>query len=651
MSKSLIIDLYELTMAQVYFKYKSESLASFDLFIRSAKRPFYVACGIDESLSYISDLRFKKEDIDYLKSLALFEPEFLKYLKSFRFKGEVWGVCEPEIIFPGEPILSVRGSLIESQIVESALLNKINLSTTLATKAARVVSAACGRGVYDFSLRRTQGSEAALTIAKYSYITGARGTSNVHAGFVYGIPVAGTMAHSFVMSFERELDSFMAFSQQFPAKSILLVDTYDLKQGINSAIKVAKFIEKKGFSLLGIRLDSGDLAKDAFLARRMLDQAGLVDTQIFASGDLDEYKIAELVSQKVPIDAFGVGTNMGCSSDAPFTNVIYKLAEVKDREGKFMPTMKLSQGKTTLPGKKQVFRTIDKKGLMVKDCIALDGEKLKGRKLLKKLMSDGKKIYKKNSLNEKRNIFSAKFAELPETFKKPDCRQTFPVDISCKLNSLIETLKDEISSRVSPRVIFIDIDTQYGFLKKGSNLYVPRTGALLDNIKTLTRLAQEKKILVISSQDTHCPDDPEFKRFPVHCLKGSLEHKKIKESLLRKRVVVPTDKIFHFSWLRSLVEKNDQIIIEKHIFSIFSNPNMSSLLEIIFPDTIFLYGLVTEYCVKEAVEGILKLGFKVIVVEDAVKEISVQEKQRLFSLWKNKGVKFTTTKRIISCLK
>ncbi|MDD5069107.1 MAG: nicotinate phosphoribosyltransferase [Candidatus Omnitrophica bacterium] len=596
MSKSLIIDLYELTMAQVYFKYKSESLAGFDLFIRSAKRPFYVACGIDESLSYISDLRFKKEDIDYLKSLALFEPEFLKYLKSFRFKGEVWGVGEPEIVFAGEPILSVRGSLIESQIVESALLNKINLATTLATKAARVVFAASGRGVYDFSLRRTQGSAAALKVAEYSYIAGARGTSNVHAGFVYGIPVAGTMAHSFVMSFERELDSFMAFSQQFPAKSILLVDTYNLKQGIASAVKVAKFIEKKGFSLLGIRLDSGNLAKDAFLARRMLDSAGLVDTQIFASGDLDEYKITDLVSQKVPIDAFGVGTNMGCSSDAPFTNVIYKLVEVKNRQGKFMPTMKLSQGKITLPGKKQVFRTIDKKGLMIKDVIALEGEKLKGRKLLKKLMSNGQKIYKKNSLNEKRNIFSAKFAEIPETFRKPDCLQTFPVDISRKLNALTETLKDEISMRFSPRVIFIDIDTQYGFLKKGSNLYVPKTETLLDNIKALTRLAQEKKILVISSQDTHCSGDPEFKRFPVHCLKGSLEHKKIKESLLGKRVVVPTDKIFHFSWLSSLVEKNDQIIIEKHIFSIFSNPNMSSLLEIIFPDTIFLYGLVTEYC-------------------------------------------------------
>ena len=209
MIKALLVDLYELTMAQVYFQHKKNASGTFDLFIRSPNRPFYVACGIDDALRYLEDLRFTKEDIDYLRDLALFEDDFLDYLKEFKFKGEVWGVDEPEIVFPQESIARVSGNLIEAQIIESIFLNKINLATTLATKATRVVLSAKGKGIYDFSLRRTQGIEASLAVAKYSYIAGAKGTSNVYAGFLYKIPVAGTMAHSFVMSFDREIESFL----------------------------------------------------------------------------------------------------------------------------------------------------------------------------------------------------------------------------------------------------------------------------------------------------------------------------------------------------------------------------------------------------------------------------------------------------------
>ena len=314
-------------MAQVYFKQKQDSLAVFDLFIRSQNRPFYIACGIDDALSALEDFTFHKEDIDYLRSLGLFEEEFISYLKNFKFNGDVWALDEPEIVFSAEPIIRVKANIIEAQIIESILLNKINLAVTLATKSARVVMAAKGKAVYDFSLRRTQGLEASLAAAKYSYISGAEGTSNVYAGFMYKIPVAGTMAHSFVMSFEREAESFLAFSKQYPAKSILLIDTYNVNEGIQNAIKISRYLRKLGCTLLGIRLDSGDLINDAKKVRALLDKDGLIDTCIFASGNLDEYKIDELIKKNAPIDAFGVGTNMGCSADLPFTDVIYKLVE------------------------------------------------------------------------------------------------------------------------------------------------------------------------------------------------------------------------------------------------------------------------------------------------------------------------------------
>jgi len=389
MNKALFLDLYELTMAQGYFKYKRNTSASFDLFIRSANRPFYVAAGIDDSLKFIEELRFTKEDIDYLRELALFEDEFLDYLKEFEFKGEIWAVEEPEIVFPLEPILRVTGNIIEAQIVESVLLNKINLATTLATKAARVVLSAQGRAVYDFSLRRTQGQEASLAVAKYSYIAGAKGTSNVLAGFLYKIPVAGTMAHSFVMAFERELESFLAFSESFPARSILLVDTYDTRGGVRSAVKTAIFLKKEGINFTGIRLDSGNLLEDSRYAREAFDKEGFLDAIIVVSGNLDEFKISQLVKQAAPIDAFGVGTNMGCSSDLPYVDVIYKLVEVKESGADFVPTMKVSKSKATLPSRKQVFRQFSVNGIMQKDTIGIYDEKIQGKKLLRKMMHNG----------------------------------------------------------------------------------------------------------------------------------------------------------------------------------------------------------------------------------------------------------------------
>lgn len=648
MNKALLLDLYELTMAQVYFKHKRETQATFDLFIRSRHRPFYVGSGIDEALNYLADLRFVKEDIDYLRSLTLFEDDFLDYLREFKFQGEVWGIEEPEIVFAQEPLLRVSAGLIEAQIIESAVLNKINLAVTLATKAARVVLAAKNKGVYDFSLRRTQGTEASLAAAKYAYIAGARGTSNVYAGQLYTIPVAGTMAHSFVMSFDREIESFLSFSRQFPAKTILLIDTYNVKQGLAAAIKTAKFLKKKGIDLLGIRLDSGDLTREAKYIRKILDQQGLIDVSIFASGNLDEYKIEKLISEKAPIDAFGVGTNMGCSADLPFTDVIYKLVEIKDKNTNFTPTMKFSRGKITLPARKQVIRTFDKKGLMKNDCIVLDHESPGGARLMKKLMAEGRRLYKEKDIGEKRKLFKERIEKLPKTLRGSNSEHTYPVRLSRKLSALIENIKARLKNRCAPKVIFMDIDSQYDFLNKKGRLYVKNSQKILKNLGKLSRFAQKNKILIISSQDTHTKEDDEFKQFPPHCIKGKAGHKKIKSVLLSRHKTLTFKEIFSLAELKEIIAAYPQIILEKNSFNIFGNPNTVNLLETVFPDKIYVYGVVTECCVKEAVEGLQKKGFAVAVVKDAVQEISRKEKNRLFVYWRKKGVEFTTTQKVLN---
>ena len=639
-SIALVTDLYELTMAQGYFKQKRDTIATFDLFIRSQNRPFYVACGIDEALEDLENFRFTSGDISYLRSLNLFEEGFLNYLKGFEFKGDVWAVEEPEIIFSSQPILTVRANIIQAQIVESLLLNRINLATTLATKALRVVLAAQGKGVFDFSLRRTQGIEASLAAAKYSYIAGAKGTSNVLAGFLYKIPVAGTMAHSFVMSFEREIESFLAFARQFPAKSILLVDTYHVREGIEKAIKVAKRLKKEGYNLLGIRLDSGDLATDAKYARKRLNKEGLDKTIIFASGNLDEYRIEELVKKEAPIDGFGVGTNMGCSSDLPSTDVIYKLVETKEKNKQFAPIMKLSEKKATLPSKKQVFRLFDEKGIMQKDFIGLEKEKIGGKKVLKKVMSKGRRLRKETGLNKKREMLLKKIKGLPKDVNN------YPVLVSKELGRLKDEVKNKIRERMAKRIVFLDIDTQVDFMVKEGALYVKDSEKIIGNLEKLARLAKEREILIISSVDTHRRGDPEFKVFGPHCLKGTKGHKKLKETLLDNSKVISYKKVYSPAELKKMGSKYGQIILEKKTLNLFSNPNALPLLEAIFPDEIYLYGVVTELCVKEAVEGLIKKGFSPFVVEDAIKEISAKEKKRLFSLWKKEGVGFVRTETI-----
>ena len=394
------MDLYELTMAESYLAYKPDTLATFDLFVRELppSRSYLIACGIDDAISYLRTLSFHKEDIAYLAGKRLFSRPFLTYLRNFKFTGDVWAMPEGTICFPREPLIRVTAPIIQAQIVESFLLNTINLSTMIASKASRVVTASRGRDVFDFSLRRTQGADAAIKVPRAAYIAGFNATANVLAGKLYGIPVVGTMAHSFVMSFGSERDAFFAYARTFPGQTILLVDTYDTLRGIENAIETGRFLLEQGTRLVGIRLDSGDIVSLSRYARQRLDQAGLVYVKIFASGNLDEFKIKALLEHGARVDGFGVGTNMGTSIDAPALDVIYKISEVSDKGENFLPTMKLSQGKVTYPGRKQVFRVKDKRGRYVSDILALERELTQGKPLLQKVMAKGRVLYKPSPL-------------------------------------------------------------------------------------------------------------------------------------------------------------------------------------------------------------------------------------------------------------
>lgn len=383
----LLVDLYQLTMGESYLaEGLSEREATFSLFFRSlpAGWGYLLAAGLEDALRYLEELRFSDDDLAYLEGAALFSTAFLERLRSFRFSGSVRAVSEGTAVFPGEPLLEVTAPILEAQIAETMVLNELHLQTLVASKAARSVAAAGGRTLVDFSLRRTHGGEAGLKVARASYLAGFDATSNVLAGRRYGIPLAGTMAHSYVQSFEDELEAFRAFARAYPDEAILLVDTYDTLEGARLAVAVARELEEKGHRLRGVRLDSGDLVELSRRVRNLLDRAGFADATIFASGGLDEAEITRLVEAGAAIDGFGVGTKMGVSADAPFLDLVYKLVETDGR-----PVLKLSPGKATLPGRKQVWR-IRRDGLAVHDVLGLADSGGDGEPLLREVMRDGR---------------------------------------------------------------------------------------------------------------------------------------------------------------------------------------------------------------------------------------------------------------------
>ena len=443
---SLFTDYYELTMCAAYFDNQNFETATFDLFIRRLpeNRSYFLFAGLEEALQYLQTIKFTDEHLAYLRKQG-FKEGFLIYLRDFKFTGEVWAVPEGTIVFPNEPLLRVTAPIIEAQLVETFLLNSINLQTMIASKASRVVNASKGRAVIEFGLRREPGIDGGLKVARSSYIAGCQGTSNVLAGMAFGIPVFGTMAHSFIMSYPKEIDAFRAFAKTFPNKSTLLIDTYDDIAGAEKAAIVAKELQDSGICLGGVRLDSGDLAKTSKKIRKIFDKQGLEYVKIFASGDLDEYKIQELLNAGAPIDSFGVGTKMGTSADRPYLDGIYKLCETQAADGEFKPIMKLSKDKITLPGRKQVHRLKTKDGKFKKDIIALSDETFEGTPLLVKVMDRGKLCYKLPSLQEIRKTAQENFSSLPEKYKALTDAPVYPVKMSQKLQNLTKTLKLQIT--------------------------------------------------------------------------------------------------------------------------------------------------------------------------------------------------------------
>jgi nicotinate phosphoribosyltransferase len=443
---SLFTDFYELTMCASYFDNNNFEPATFDLFIRRLpeNRSYFLFAGLEQSLQYLQTVHFSEEHLDYLKKQG-FGEDFLDYLAGFSFSGDVWAIPEGTVAFPNEPLIRITAPIIEAQLIETFLLNTVNLQTMMATKASRIVHAAKGKAIIEFGLRREHGIDAGMKVARSSYIAGCQGSSNVLAGLAYGIPVFGTMAHSFVMSYPKEIDAFRAFSKTFPNNSTLLIDTYNDIAGAEKAAEVAKELEAKGSKLGGVRLDSGDLTKTSKQVRKILNEQGLGYVKIFASGDLDEYRISQLLEDEARIDAFGVGTKMGTSADRPYLDVIYKLCETMNLEGSFSPIMKLSKDKNTLPGRKQVFRSKSKDGFYQKDTIALAEEKIEGDPLLSKVMDSGKLSYKLPSLHEIRCFAQENIFKLPAPYKELSNAPTYPVELSLKLQDLIKTLKSQLT--------------------------------------------------------------------------------------------------------------------------------------------------------------------------------------------------------------
>ena len=442
---SLLTDLYELTMCASYFDNNRTEPATFDLFIRKlpSKRSYYVVAGLEQVLLYLKNVTFTPTQIDYLRTRG-FKEKFLSYLRGFKFSGDVWAISEGTLAFADEPLIRVTAPIIEAQLVESFLLNTVNLQTMIATKASRVVYAAQDRSVVEFGLRRTHGTDAAMKAARCSYIAGCNGTSNVLAGMKYGIPVFGTMAHSFVMLFDREVEAFRAFARTFPENSTLLIDTYDNIKGAQNAVIIAKELERKGFRLSGVRIDSGDLVEVSKKVREILDEKGLGYVKVFASGDLDEYKIQKLLQRGAKIDSFGVGTRMSTSEDRPYVDIIYKLCERMDKFGRFVPTMKLSRGKKTLPARKQVYRVSGKAGSFVKDVIALHDEKVEGTPLLVKVMEKGEIIRELPRLEQIRKSALEDLSRLPEKYKLLEGASRYPVVRSPNLKRLLKDVTSEL---------------------------------------------------------------------------------------------------------------------------------------------------------------------------------------------------------------
>ncbi len=432
----LLTDLYQLTMLQAYFDHGITKNAVFEFFVRDLdKRKFLIATGLEQVITFLENLKFSADDIDWLKKTGLFKSDFLDYLRELKFEGSVYAMPEGTIFFSNEPILQISAPITQAQLVETRIINMLHYQTLVASKAIRMHFAAPGKQFIDFGLRRAHGAEAGLLAARASYIAGFAGTSTVLAGKSFGIPIFGTMAHSFVQAHDTEIAAFMNFAESMPNNVIILIDTYDTLRAINKLIKIAPILKKRGITIKGVRLDSGDLIILSKKVRKILDKNGLKNVRIITSGNLDEYALKKIYDAGAPVDSFGIGTIMVTSSDMPYLNCAYKLMEYNG-----IPKKKRSEGKETWPGQKQVYRYY-KNGNISYDIIAMRDEIFDGEPLLKLFMKNGTKIESLPSINQIREYVMEQIKHIPDYLK--DLKKTdkqYPVIISDKLKKCSDNL-------------------------------------------------------------------------------------------------------------------------------------------------------------------------------------------------------------------
>jgi nicotinate phosphoribosyltransferase len=429
----LLTDLYQLNMIQAYLDHGKTKTAVFEFFVRKfpAQRSFLVAAGLEQALDFLEGLRFSSAEIDWLAQSGRFSKRLLDHLASFRFTGDVHAMPEGTVFFPNEPILRVTAPLPEAQLVETRLINILHFQSLIASKAARMVLAAPAKLLIDFGLRRAHGSEAGVMAARASYIAGFSGTATMLAEKLYGIPTFGTMAHSFIEAFDSESEAFEAFAQSRPSKLTFLIDTYDTQAAARKVVALAPRLSARGIKIQGVRLDSGDMAALAKDVRRILDDGGLTDVTIFASGGLDEISIAGLLRAGAPIDGFGIGTSLTTSSDAPGLDCAYKLQEYAG-----LARRKHSIGKATWPGRKQVWRKYGPDGRMAGDAVSLEGDHREGEPLIQLAMQGGRRMAPSPTLVEIRTRAARDIERLPEALRRLEPAAAYPIEIAAPLLKL-----------------------------------------------------------------------------------------------------------------------------------------------------------------------------------------------------------------------
>ncbi len=603
---ALFCDEYLLTMAQSFWRHGDDGECVFELSVRDLPphRAYLVAAGLEPALEHLAALRFDADALEWLGRAGGYAPGFLDHLRGLRFTGAVDAIPEGTVVGAGAPLLRVTARRIEATLLESALLAIVNHEVMVASKAARIVEAARGRPVWDFSLRRLHGIDAGLGVARAAYIAGCAGTATVAAGRRYGIPLTGTMAHQYVVGFGPggERAAFERFLTDVPERAALLVDTYDTRRGVENAIAASRATR---VALAAVRLDSGDLDGVSREARSLLDAAGMGATRIIASGDLDEWRIDRLVREGAPIDSFGVGTMLGTSADAPHLNGVYKMVALRTAGGDMTPVMKWSSAKVSDPGVHQIHRAADG------DVIALDGEAVVGRPLLVPVMRGGRPLGPPPALDAVRERCRREREALPAEVRRLDGFRAWPVRRSEALVRLGRELRGaapagEDEGTPGRRTALIAVDVQADFLPGGS-LAVPDGDAVVGG---LVRLAEEAD-LVVATRDLHPPGHASFREsggpWPAHCVAGTPG-----------------------AALHPAIDAIADLVVSKgrdpgrDALSGFDGTDLAALLRSRGVERVVIGGLATDYCVRATALDALREGFRTEVAAAAARAVDVR---------------------------